>query len=367
MNPKSQTRADACTGPAIQAMLNRANEALAIGHPGMRAESIIFWKGYAKALTDFSTGVGDQLAAKDAASGGYAQGCSEAAWAGLTVGLESLTTVQIMERFAAQGIQMTTDAASELWLETVLQLPDGVITAVHPDDQHASTRVDVGNGSGQHDEHLVVMGVDIVADQEQGALTLYRANVALPDSMAGQPLQERIVFFEAPEGRQLATVVNILTWAWRAPAEDWLRDGQIYNMWCEKDLYYGSVGEGDTRLFETAWGGAKGVTHANPADIDMFVTPRTRARLDKALQAIAASDKTRSAAAKHMLRRIKEDGRLAYLIDPLTTSYELLTEEVATATGQDVEAFRKQFEASLTFTPWPNKGSNERTRGRFAV
>lgn len=124
-------------------------------------------------------------------------------------------------------------------------------------------------------------------------LTLYRAVVALPDSMAVWPRQERVVFFEAPKGRNLATVVNLLTWAWRVPAEDWLRDGLIYNMWSEQELYYNSVGEGDTRLFEIGWGGTKSVTHANPADIDLFVTPCTRARLDKALLAIANSDKTR--------------------------------------------------------------------------
>lgn len=53
-----------------------------------------------------------------------------------------------------------------------------------------------------------------------------------------------------------------------------------------------------------------------------------------------------------LLRRMQQDGRLAYLMDPLTTSYELLTQEVAAATGQDVEQFRKTFEASLKYTSW---------------
>jgi hypothetical protein len=127
------------------------------------------------------------------------------------------------------------------------------------------------------------------------SLTLYRTNVALPDSMACQPLQERFVFFEATEGRQLATLVNFLTWAWHSPAEEWLRDGLIYNTWSEKDLYYGSVSQGDARLFEIAWHwdctsnarDARNVVFANAVDVDLFVSPRTRARLDKAMQAIA--------------------------------------------------------------------------------
>jgi hypothetical protein len=53
-----------------------------------------------------------------------------------------------------------------------------------------------------------------------------------------------------------------------------------------------------------------------------------------------------------MLRRMQQDGRLAYLMDPLTQSYELLTAEVAAATGQDVAQFRKTFEAGLKYTPW---------------
>lgn len=191
------------------------------------------------------------------------------------------------------------------------------------------------------------------ADACTGPLTLYRAAVALPDSWyPPNPLQERIVLFEARAKNPGAHLEKLLATAWGVCTEDWLERGLIYNIWSEQELFCSSTGEGDTRLFEIAWGGPRGVEHAKPADIDLFVTPRTRARLDKALEAIAHSSATRSAAAKHMLRRMQQDGRLAYLIDPLTTSYELLTQEVATATGQDVEQFRKTFEVGLKYTPW---------------
>jgi hypothetical protein len=191
------------------------------------------------------------------------------------------------------------------------------------------------------------------ADPCTSPLTLYRANVALPDSM-GQPRQERIVFFEVPT-QQAGTfkvfshLENLLATAWSVSTEDWVERGLIYNTWSEQDLFDSSAGEGDSRLFETAWGVPKGIYYANAADVDLFVTPRTRARLDKAMEAITNAPK--SVAAKHLLRRMQQDGRLAYLMDPLTTSYELLTAEVAAATGQDVESFRKAFEATLKYTP----------------
>lgn len=193
------------------------------------------------------------------------------------------------------------------------------------------------------------------ADACTGQLTLYRAVVALPDNMAVQPRQERIVFFETCPKNAGARLEVMLGALWGADTEGWLERGLIYNLWSEKELFCSSEGKGDTRFFETGWSSANGIYYANPADIDMFVTPRTRARLDKALQVIATSTATRSAAAKHMLRRMQQDGRLAYLIDPLTTSYELLTQEVATATGEDVEQFREKFEATLQYTQWQSE------------
>lgn len=60
-------------------------------------------------------------------------------------------------------------------------------------------------------------------------------------------------------------------------------------------------------------------------------------------------------AINHLLRQIQRDGRLAYLIGPMSQSYDLLTEEAAQAAGRDVEEFRREFEATLKFQPWPSE------------
>lgn len=62
-----------------------------------------------------------------------------------------------------------------------------------------------------------------------------------------------------------------------------------------------------------------------------------------------------SSAATHILRRMQEDPRLAWLIGPGSRSYELLTEEVAAAQNLDVEALRKQHAATLKFEQWPRR------------
>jgi hypothetical protein len=54
-------------------------------------------------------------------------------------------------------------------------------------------------------------------------------------------------------------------------------------------------------------------------------------------------------AAAYLLRRIADDPRLAYHFDPMTTSMEMLTKEVAEERGEDLEEFRKRYFATLRF------------------
>jgi hypothetical protein len=54
-------------------------------------------------------------------------------------------------------------------------------------------------------------------------------------------------------------------------------------------------------------------------------------------------------AATYLLRRIADDPRLAYHFDPITTSMEMLTKEVAAERGEDLEEFRKRYYATLKF------------------
>lgn len=60
-----------------------------------------------------------------------------------------------------------------------------------------------------------------------------------------------------------------------------------------------------------------------------------------------------SAAVAHVLRRMQQDGRLAYLLGPGSEAFDLLTEEAALAAGRDVEEFRAEFEATLNIQPCP--------------
>lgn len=62
-----------------------------------------------------------------------------------------------------------------------------------------------------------------------------------------------------------------------------------------------------------------------------------------------------SAAVSYVLRRMQQDGRLAYLIGPGSQTYELLTQEAAQAAGRDVADFRRDFESSLKTERWPSE------------
>ncbi len=141
--------------------------------------------------------------------------------------------------------------------------------------------------------------------------TLCRAFVSLPDPMCDRerPMQERVVFFEVPattflRGQMWTRLATILTAAWDVPAADLER--LAYNQSSEWELVneqsYGGPATGDLRLLETGSGGeiTRGIVppgaadpncaihYARAADIDLFVTPRTAARLQKAIAQVEA-------------------------------------------------------------------------------
>lgn len=60
-------------------------------------------------------------------------------------------------------------------------------------------------------------------------------------------------------------------------------------------------------------------------------------------------------AAAYVLRRMREDPRLAYLIGPGSQTYELLTQEVAQAAGRDAQQYRSEFERDLKTQRWPSE------------
>ncbi|MGQ0711014.1 MAG: hypothetical protein ACT4NV_14855 [Rhodoferax sp.] len=62
-------------------------------------------------------------------------------------------------------------------------------------------------------------------------------------------------------------------------------------------------------------------------------------------------------AVQHILRRMRADGRLAYLLGEGSESYELLTAAYAEHNGLDVGKFREDFAAALDYEPWPERAA----------
>lgn len=60
---------------------------------------------------------------------------------------------------------------------------------------------------------------------------------------------------------------------------------------------------------------------------------------------------TADKAVAHIIKRMKADGRLAYLLGYGSESFDLLTQAYAEANGLDVETFRHSLDLNLTYTP----------------
>jgi hypothetical protein len=117
-------------------------------------------------------------------------------------------------------------------------------------------------------------------------MTLYRAYVVLPRSMTSG-FVERAVFFEGPPGAAAyRRLCELLALTWGVEPETW-EDGEIYNLFTESELRGHAGGADDTALFECSWGPGAEVGYLGAARVDLFVSPRWRARLDRAIAAIA--------------------------------------------------------------------------------
>ena len=64
-------------------------------------------------------------------------------------------------------------------------------------------------------------------------------------------------------------------------------------------------------------------------------------------------------AIEHLLVRIRHDPRLAYYFDPLTQSMGMLTAAHAEAIGLDVEQFRKEYYALLSYEAPAANGTHQ--------
>lgn len=111
-----------------------------------------FWPGFvAVGARRVITRAMSQLAMLRLIWAGDAGGGDEAAWARLTHGLELLTTRQVQQRFAAEGIEIALDAVADLQIEVAAQRPSAVLAVRRSGDEHAVATVDVGDDSGLHD------------------------------------------------------------------------------------------------------------------------------------------------------------------------------------------------------------------------
>ena len=61
-------------------------------------------------------------------------------------------------------------------------------------------------------------------------------------------------------------------------------------------------------------------------------------------------------AVRTMIKRIRDDARVAYLIGPFSQAYDELTDAYAETIGKDPDEFRKEFEAVLKVQKVPALG-----------
>jgi len=55
----------------------------------------------------------------------------------------------------------------------------------------------------------------------------------------------------------------------------------------------------------------------------------------------------------HMIKRCRQDGRLAWLIGPFSTANDLMVEAYAEIKGVDAEKFREEYNQTLKPERWP--------------
>lgn len=117
---------------------------------------------------------------------------------------------------------------------------------------------------------------------------LMRAIVGLPAHLCpkGEPLHERIVFFDAPRVNPGDYLQTLLSHAWHTNVSAWPCDS-FYNVQAASALVEEGVSDNvDARLFEVGWGGPEGVTFADPARVELFVSPVLKARLQAVLDGL---------------------------------------------------------------------------------
>lgn len=147
----------AASDPQLQAMARRA--LIGLLADGLDA-SRPFWLGYAKALISLADGTASKLAERDARLAAQdAQAGFAGAWSRLTVGIEALSCVEVQERFATQGVEVSLDAAATFQINAVKHLEQNVLTVVNGDEYVTALAVYLNNGAGLSHLASVTRGV----------------------------------------------------------------------------------------------------------------------------------------------------------------------------------------------------------------
>lgn len=152
----------------IEALEHRARIGLlSAAHIGC-PERFAFWKGQASALGMLARGVGVKAAAIDEALSGYeAPGCYQAAWAALPERAERLSLAEVQQILVAHRVEISTDAVADGEIDPIEQFEDRVVSAVHPDDEHAAAGVDCNDGSSHQNSPGVVDAATVAQAPEQ--------------------------------------------------------------------------------------------------------------------------------------------------------------------------------------------------------
>lgn len=125
-------------------------------------EQFNFWQGYAKALNDLTSGVGDVLAAKDFALQGYQMPrMLTAAASCLHIDVYFLSRAAVVQRLAQAGIEVASDEVANTDIGTAGQLENSAVAAINLHSEHSTHLVDVDDDSVVHVAPIVVIGVDI--------------------------------------------------------------------------------------------------------------------------------------------------------------------------------------------------------------
>ena len=159
----------------VAALLNRAHSGMLMAALADRPVGFVGWRSYAKALADLESFHGQQLAAKDARSGGYQPtSCLQAAWASLPEGIERMPLAEVQQFLTSQGVEIPAETVPALKVNAVEQLDDNEVAAVNLNHEHAPAMVDVNDGTSGHERSFEVCGVDV----QRAAIVTSKAGAA---------------------------------------------------------------------------------------------------------------------------------------------------------------------------------------------